>query len=106
MNDPVIVSIVGVVGTVVGSFGGAWIGAVIQRDTKRVERKIELLRAKAERFRSELAAMQALENVAEEWLCELGQASSPPAAKIILRDRTEKQTTLRPSLAPSDIRRA
>jgi hypothetical protein len=106
MSDPILASIVGVLGTVVGSLGGAWVGALIQRDAKRTEQRIKSLEAKAERFRADLEAMQALEKVANEWLCSLGHASSPLAAKIILRDKTEAQTGHRPNLAPSDIRHA
>lgn len=104
MRDPIVIaSIVGVVGTVVGSLGGVWIGAVIQRDSRRHEKKIETLKQRVEQLESEIRARHAVEEVAEEWLVELGHARSPRAAMLALRRRTVEQRHVRPRVSPSDL---
>jgi len=105
MSDPIIVSIVGVIGTVVGSLGGACIGALIQRDSKRHEKKIEALKQQVERFRKEIKARHAVEEVAEAWLVELGLEKSPRAAMLHLRRRTveKRGDGARPKISPSEF---
>jgi hypothetical protein len=103
MSDPIIVSIVGVVGIVVGSLGGALIGALIQRDSKRNERKIGVLEQKVERYEAEIKATHAVEEVAEAWLVELGHEWSPRAAMLHLRRRTLEQRGVRPKISPGEL---
>ena len=43
-------------------------------------------------------------NVAAEWLAELGAATTPRAAKTLLREKTEQQKGLRPGVGPAEVR--
>jgi hypothetical protein len=101
MSDPIIISIV----SVVGSLGGAWIGARIQRDSKRHEQKIEALKQKVEQYKTEIKAKHAVEEVAEAWLVELGIEKSPRAAMLHLRRRTveKRGDGARPKISPSEL---
>jgi seryl-tRNA(Sec) selenium transferase len=103
MSDPIIVSIVGVIGTAVGSLGGAFIGAYMQRNAKRDEQKIERLKRKVEQLTLEIVARQEEEEIAAEWLVELNPKFSALAAKRALRDRTEERREVRPKMSRSDL---
>jgi len=83
MDNQVIASLIAVLGTL----GGAFITSWVQRDSK----KITLLQTKVDRYRAEIRARQAEEDVAAEWLAELGAATTPRAAKTLLREKTEVQ---------------
>jgi len=90
---------------VVGSLGGALVGALIQRDAKRNGIKLEMLKQTVERYRVEIAARQLEEAVAVEWLVSLNASANPTAAKLALRDKTENEHGVRPGLSPSDVTR-
>lgn len=62
------------------------------------------LEKRVQRYNNEIRARQAQEDIAAEWLYELGVASSARAAKLLLRDRTEERRGLRPEIGPSGIR--
>jgi hypothetical protein len=98
MDSQVIASVIAVLGTLGGAFVTAW----VQRDSKR----ITLLEGKVDRYRTEIRARQAEEEVAVEWLAELGVASTARAAKTLLRERTEQQKGLRPAVGPAEVRNA
>jgi len=72
----------------------------VQRDSK----KITSLQRKVDRYRAEIRARQAQEDVAAEWLAELGAATTPRAAKILLREKTELLKDLRPMVGPAEVR--
>ena len=95
MSDAIMASIVGVVGTVVGSVVGAW--------TQREGKKIGTLERKVERYRKEILARQAEEEVAAEWLFELGAGTSELAAKRALRRMTQKRRGTSPSIGPKEV---
>ena len=96
MDSQVIASLVAVLGTLGGAFMTSW----VQRDSK----KITSLKSKADRYRAEIRARQAEEDVAAEWLAELGAAITPRAAKTLLREKTEQQKGLRPGVGPAEVR--
>lgn len=96
MEGQIIASIVAVVGTL----GGTLIGALIQREAK----KIASLERRVERYRVEIRARQAEEDVAALWLLELGASNSERAAKLTLRQRTETERGIRPSIGPAEMR--
>ena len=62
------------------------------------------MQRRIDRYRAEIRARIALEETAIGWLIELGVSSSPEAAKIKLRDRTEAERGLRPIIPPSEVR--
>ena len=83
-----------------GTLGGSVIGWLSQRDAK----KVSLLERRVERYRTEIRSRQALEDVACRWLVEVNAATTELAAKRQLRDRTERDRGLRPSIGPAEIR--
>ena len=85
---------------VAGTFGGALVGVLVQRDAK----KMAALERRVQRYQHEIRARQAEEDVAAEWLSELGAGNSVLAAKRMLRDRTEERRGLRPGIGPSGVR--
>ena len=95
MDMQVISSVVAVVGTL----GGALIGAFSQRDAK----KIVVLKQSIERYKNEIRARQAEEETAAEWLFSLNASTSALAAKNALRDRTEAASGLRPFIPPGEM---
>jgi hypothetical protein len=95
MDTQVLSSVIAVAGTI----SGALIGAFIQREGKKLER----LERKVERYRDEIRARQAEEDVATEWLAELKIAVSPHAAKLALRQRTYDERGVRPCITPSEL---
>jgi hypothetical protein len=54
--------------------------------------------------KKDIMARQHEENVAACWIFELGGASSQQAAKLKLRDRTERETGKRPFVEPSEVK--
>jgi hypothetical protein len=96
MDSQVIASLI----AVLGALGGALVTFWVQRDSK----KITSLQRRVDRYRAEIRARQAEENVAAEWLAELGAATTPRAAKTLLRERTEQQKGLRPGVGPAEVR--
>ncbi len=96
MDNQVIAALIAVFGTLGGAFVTSW----VQRDSK----KITLLQTKVDRYRAEIRARQAEEDVAAEWLAELGAATTPRAAKTLLREKTEQQKGLRPGVGPAEVR--
>lgn len=96
MDGQIIASVV----AVVGSLGGALIGAMIQREGK----KLAALERRIERYRLEIQARQAEEDIAAAWLVELGAANSERAAKLALRQRTEIARGIRPCIGPGEMR--
>ena len=80
--------------------GGAAVTAWVQRETK----KIAALERRVERYKAEIRARQAQEDVAAEWLAELDVANTPRAAKTLLRERTEQRRGIRPSIGPAEVR--
>jgi len=99
MNAQIVSAAVGVVGTLVGTLGGALIGALTQREA----RKTEALKNKVERYRTEIRARQAEEEVAAEWLFSLGAANTALAAKRTLRRKTEEKRGVRPVIGPKEV---
>ncbi len=98
MDSQVIASVIAVLGTLGGAFVTAW----VQRESK----KIASLERRVDRYKAEIRARQAEEEVASEWLAELGAATTPRAAKTLLRERTEQQKGLRPGVGPAEVRGA
>ena len=96
MDNQVISSLIAVVGTLAGSV----LGIISTREAKKVGR----LERKIERYKNDIRARQAEEQIAARWLCELGIAPTEVAAKIKLRERTEQETGLRPEIPPNGIR--
>ena len=96
MDTQVVSSVVAVVGTL----GGALIGAFAQREAK----KIGKLERKVERYEDEIRARQVEEDAAAEWLFSLNASTSAQAVKIELRDRTEQECGLRPVITPSQMK--
>jgi len=84
---------------VIGSLGGALIGGLLQRESKKL-RELEL---KVERFRKEIQARQKEEEVAAELLFMNGAAVSSLAAKRMLRRETEKRFAIRPTVGPREV---
>jgi hypothetical protein len=97
MDSQILSSLIAVVGTL----AGAAVGIFAQRDAKK---QIALTK-RVERYRNEIRARQAEEDVAAQWLSELlPDNTSPIAAKKALRDRVETQRGLRPDIPPSEVR--
>jgi hypothetical protein len=96
MDNQIIASAIAVAGTLIGAWIAAW--------AKRESEKKAALEKRIKRYKLEIRARQAEEDVAADWLFELGLASSPRAAKNLLRDRVEKLRGLRPGLNPSEMR--
>jgi ABC-type phosphate transport system auxiliary subunit len=84
---------------VVGTLGGALIGALSQREAK----KISMLERRLERYRNEIRARQAEEEAAARWLFSLNASTSELAAKRELRRRTEVESGLRPFIGPKEM---
>jgi hypothetical protein len=96
MNGQVVSSVIAVIGTL----AGAVIGALSQREAK----KIGVLERRIERYKREIRARQAEEETAAKWLCSLlPPGSSALAAKRQLRRRTEKESGLRPFIGPKEM---
>jgi hypothetical protein len=85
---------------VVGTLGGGMVTAWAQRDAKNMA----TLEKRIQRYRNEIRARQAQEDIAAEWLHEIGAASSARVDKTLLRDRTEERRGLRPDIGPSEVR--
>jgi len=98
--DQGIAAVISAAIAVVGTLGGVVIAALIQREAK----KIASLERRVERYKAEIRSRQCEEDVAAEWLVELGVADSLPAAKVRLRNRTEERKGLRPNIGPSEVR--
>lgn len=98
MDSEIVSSIIAVLGTL----GGGVITAWVMRDS----RKFESLQRRVERYSAEIRASQAEEEAGCEGLVVLGAASTPIAAKNMLRDRTEQRKGLRPSIGPAAVKRA
>jgi hypothetical protein len=96
MDSQIVASVIAVLGTL----GGAAVTAWVQRETK----KIAALERRVERYKAEIRARQAQEDVAAEWLAELDVANTPRAAKTLLRERTEQRRGIRPSIGPAEVR--
>ena len=62
------------------------------------------LQRRVDRYRAEIRARQAEEDVAAAWLVELGVASTERAAKLSLRQRTEFERGIRPAIGPAEMR--
>ena len=86
--------------SVIGSLSGAALGSWLQRDANRMR----ALERKVLRYKAEIQARQATEQIACQWLVKLDQASSEKAALLALRKKTEQELGLRPRLSPSDLR--
>lgn len=96
MSDVVLAALIGTFGALAGSV----IGAIVAREAKKISR----LERRIDRYRDDIRARQAEENVTAKWLFELNVASSELAAKRKLRERTEEETGLRPLVGPADVR--
>jgi hypothetical protein len=99
MDSQVVSSAIAVVGTLVGTLGGALIGYFAQREAK----KVDVLERRLERYRNEIRARQAEEESAAKWLYSLNAAKSALAAKRELRRRTEAESGLRPFIGPREM---
>lgn len=98
MDSQVTASLIAVLGTLGGAFLTSW----VHRDSK----KIASLQRRVDRYRAEIRARQAEEDVAAEWLADLGAATTPRSAKTLLREKTEQQKGLRPGVGPAEVRDA
>ena len=96
MDSQIIAAAIAVVGTLSGGLVTVW----AQRESK----KMASLEKRVQRYNNEIRTRQAQEDIAAEWLYELGVASSARAAKLLLRDRTEERRGLRSEIGPSGIR--
>ncbi len=96
MDSQIVASVI----AVLGALGGAAVAAWVQRQTK----KIVALKRRVGRYKAEICARQAQEDVAAEWLAELDVANTPRAAKTLLRERTEQRRGIRSSLGPAEVR--
>ncbi len=85
--------------TIVGGLGCTGLGIWFSRETK----KIAAMQRTIERYRQEIRARQAVEDVACQWLVELGVSNTPRAAMLILRKRTKEEHKLRPAMSPRDL---
>jgi hypothetical protein len=81
-----------IIGTIVGAIGTY----LIQKDSK----KTAALERDLARFRAEIRARYELEETTNSFLAEQGIASTPFAAKLMLRDLAEQRTGYRPSMHP------
>lgn len=96
MDSQIIAAAIAVVGTLGGGLVTVW--------AQREAEKMASLEKRIQRYSNEIRARQAQEDIAAEWLCELGVASSERAAKLMLRDCTEERRGLRPEIGPSGVR--
>jgi len=81
MDSQIVASVIAVLGTLSSAAVIAW----VQREAK----KIATLERRVERYKAEIRARQDEEDMAAEWLAELGVTNTPCAAKTLLRERTE-----------------
>ena len=85
--------------TIVGGLGCTGLGIWFSRAIK----KIAAMQRTIERYRQEIRARQALEDVTCQWLVELGVSNTPRSAMLTLRQRTEAERQLRPTMSPRDV---
>jgi len=85
--------------TVLGTLGGTFIGVWSQRQDKR----LQSLQSRIDRYRQEIRARQAEEEIACTWLVEAGQAPTLRSALLSLRERTESECGVRPTMSPRDV---
>lgn len=95
MDTQIASSLIALLGTLAGAYLGIW----SQRETKR----IKSMERRIDRYKQEIRARQAEEDIACEWLVETGLATSIRAAQLALRERTESQRGLRPTVPPSEV---
>ena len=76
MDSQIIAAAIAVMGTLGGGLVTVW----AQREAK----KMASLEKRIQRYSNEIRARQSQEDIAAEWLCELGVASSERAAKLML----------------------
>ena len=86
--------------SVLGALGGAYLGAHTHQQASRIHR----LERRIERYRAEIRARMAEEDVACAWLVEQGIAATEHAAKLQLRERTETKHGVRPSMTPREVK--
>lgn len=95
MSGELAASIVSVIGSLLGVFLSYWI--------VRDQRKFSAMERRVERYKRDIKARIAEEEVAAAWLFELGVAESTRSAKLKLRDRAQNERGLRPFISPSEI---
>jgi hypothetical protein len=100
MDKQVVLTVIAVVGTLVGTLGASLIGFFAQREGKELAR----LRKQVEDYRVEIVSRIALERVAMRLLHENGLAQSTNAAQNMLRSKAEEMCGCRPTLTPHDVR--
>jgi hypothetical protein len=99
MDKQVILSIIAVAGTLVGTLGASLIGFIAQRESKRLAN----LEKKVKTYEKEIAARMYLEKIAMRCICEGKMCVSEPSAQIMLRDKTQLACGYRPTMIPSDV---
>ena len=95
MQTETIVALITLIGTLAGTGLGIW----SQRETKRLagmERRID-------RYKQEIRARQAGEDIACQWLVEVGAAQTHRTAMFALRQRTEDERGIRPAISPNEV---
>jgi hypothetical protein len=84
---------------VLGTLGGASIGALSQRESKKIGR----LERRIDRYMREIRARQAEEETAASWLVSLGASTNVLAAKRELRRRTRQEHGISPTIGPQKM---
>ena len=95
MQTEIATALIALIGTLAGTGLGIW----SQRETKR----LAALERRIDRYKQEIRARQAEEDIACQWLVELDAAKTVRAALLALRQRTEDERGLRPNLAPNSV---
>lgn len=100
MDKQVFLTVIAVVGTLVGTLGASLIGFFAQRESKELAR----LRKQVEEYRIEIVGRIALERVAMKLLHEGGLAQSTTAAQDNLRNKAEEMCGCRPDFTPTTVK--
>lgn len=95
MDSQVSASIIAVIGTVLGALVVVW--------SNRQSEKIARYEKRIEKYKAEIIARQYEEEVAANWLFDIGVSTSAIAAKKELRKRTLEMKGTRPKISPSEI---
>lgn len=85
--------------SVLGALGGAYLGARGNEQAGRISR----LEERTKRYRAEIRARMAVEDVACAWLVERGEAKTERAAMLKLRERAEQAHGVRPMVRPAEV---
>jgi hypothetical protein len=95
MDSQVISALIAALGTIAGIVIGIW--------SQRQHKFVAALERRVDRYKAEIRARMAEEDVACDWLVEAGLAQTHRRAMMALRDRTEALKDLRPNMTPRDV---